>query len=186
MQVQALSCNNCGAPLEVPPTTAFATCGHCGSRLAIKRTENAAYTEVLGNISQNTETISRHTGQMSNDLAAIRLQNELDRLERDWAARLQTYRAAKTITLQSARRNLRNLQIVVGFAATLFTAAFLILLASSSATGSCLVMGLFVVGLPALGLLAATKRLRQAEAFDAEVTAYVSRRHQLYSRLQGL
>ncbi len=77
MKVESLACNNCGAPLEVAETTKFATCTHCGSRLSISRSGSAAYTEVLAQIGQHTE-------QMSDDLTAIRLHNDLERLDRDW------------------------------------------------------------------------------------------------------
>ena len=64
MELETLSCNNCGAPLEVPPGANFVTCAHCGSRLAIKRTDNASYTEVLDQIGQRTERMSEdHTNR---------------------------------------------------------------------------------------------------------------------------
>jgi hypothetical protein len=49
------------------------------------------YTEVLaemsahlGQISQHTAQTADHTARMTGDLTAIRLQNDLDRLEREW------------------------------------------------------------------------------------------------------
>src|SRR5262245_34344788 len=81
MTLESLSCNHCGAPIEVPAAAKYATCAHCGSRLAIRRTGTAAYTEVL-------EEISDRTARMEKDLGAIRLQNELERIDREW----QTHR----------------------------------------------------------------------------------------------
>jgi hypothetical protein len=78
MEVQSLSCNGCGAALDVGPATNFVTCAHCGSRLAIKRTSSSAYTEVLGEI-------AGHTAQMVDNLDIIRLKSELELLDVAWA-----------------------------------------------------------------------------------------------------
>jgi DNA-directed RNA polymerase subunit RPC12/RpoP len=57
MELISLSCNKCGAPLEVPINANFVTCSYCKSRLAIHSTENAYYTEVLGEIDRKTSKI---------------------------------------------------------------------------------------------------------------------------------
>ena len=76
----SLTCNNCGAPIEAPKSSKFLTCGHCGSRLAIKSSSSAIYTEVLDVI----EEIKEQNQDISENLEAIRLQNDLERLDRDW------------------------------------------------------------------------------------------------------
>jgi hypothetical protein len=40
-----VSCNECGADLDVGPTTNFVTCARCGARLAVRRTGNSIFTE---------------------------------------------------------------------------------------------------------------------------------------------
>jgi len=42
-----VDCNACGKALLIAETTRFATCRDCSSRLRIKRTDGAIYTEVL-------------------------------------------------------------------------------------------------------------------------------------------
>ncbi len=84
MTVESLTCNNCGAPLDVPANANFATCSHCGSQLAIKRTDSATYTEVL-------EQINTNMGHMSQDLDAIRAQNELEEVDREWQMESEQY-----------------------------------------------------------------------------------------------
>lgn len=42
-----VDCNECGASLSVGDATRFATCVKCKTRLAIKRSENAVYSEKL-------------------------------------------------------------------------------------------------------------------------------------------
>jgi len=83
MTLQPITCNHCGAPLEVSAGARFATCAHCGSRLAIHRTPSAAYTEVM-------EQIGQHTERMAESLDTIRLQNELERLDREWQMERET------------------------------------------------------------------------------------------------
>lgn len=84
ISLQSLTCNHCGAPLEVPALARFITCGHCGSRLAVHRTGSAAYTEVLEQIGERTERIAQ-------DVEAIRLQNELERIDREWHLEQERY-----------------------------------------------------------------------------------------------
>lgn len=77
MSSTALLCNHCGAPLDVPDAARYATCGHCGSRLAIQRNRSAAWTEVAGQIAEDT-------GQINEGVALLTLQAELERLDREW------------------------------------------------------------------------------------------------------
>lgn len=84
MELLAVSCNNCGASLEVPLGANYVTCAHCGSRLAVKRTGSAVYTELL-------EKLDRKTDVMTRQLAEIAYRSELERLDREWEATRQTF-----------------------------------------------------------------------------------------------
>jgi hypothetical protein len=50
---------------------------YCRSSLAVRRTGSAVYTEVLNRLDERTE-------RMSEDLVAIRLHSELERMDREW------------------------------------------------------------------------------------------------------
>src|SRR5262245_7768063 len=78
MKLISLLCNQCGAPLEVLEGTRFATCRFCSTQLAIEQTESAYFSRVL-------EALGRQTTEFSKDLAAVKLQQELDRLDQQWA-----------------------------------------------------------------------------------------------------
>jgi DNA-directed RNA polymerase subunit RPC12/RpoP len=80
MELIAVTCNHCGAPLEVPDSARFVTCRYCNSRLEVKRTESSVSTQVL-------EEIDRNTAAMAEDLAVIRRETELERLDREWSQR---------------------------------------------------------------------------------------------------
>jgi DNA-directed RNA polymerase subunit RPC12/RpoP len=84
MQVESVSCNNCGAPLEVGAGTNYVTCGHCGSRLAVKRTGSSLYTELLEELDRKTDTMARH-------LAELRYHAELERIDREWEQQRQGF-----------------------------------------------------------------------------------------------
>ena len=100
MLLESLSCGNCGAPLQVPNNASYVTCLYCRSSLAVKRAGGAAYTEVLDRIDERTE-------RMSEDLTAILLHNELERMDREWALteeRLEEEAVALSRSLNRARR----------------------------------------------------------------------------------
>ncbi len=84
MQVESVSCNNCGAPLEVGISTHYVTCGHCGSRLTIKRTGSSAFTETLEKLDQKADV-------MAEQLAELRYNAELERIDREWEQERQTF-----------------------------------------------------------------------------------------------
>lgn len=84
MNVLSLTCNHCGASLEVPKETRFVTCQYCSSRLEVKQTSGAIYTEVLEAIDEKTERIVQ-------DLELIKLQNRLEQLDREWAMEKERY-----------------------------------------------------------------------------------------------
>lgn len=87
MELLNVSCNHCGAPLEVSPQTKFVTCRHCARQLVVKHTDNSAFTEVL-------EKVAGQTAEMAEDLKAIRIQNEIEQLDREWSAEAEQYMEA--------------------------------------------------------------------------------------------
>ena len=76
-QTISVACNHCGAPLQVESATRFVTCAYCKSQLEIKRTGSSYFTSVLERIDQNTQSIAEN-------VEAIRLQHELERVDREW------------------------------------------------------------------------------------------------------
>ncbi len=76
-QTISVTCNHCGAPLEVEGSTRFVTCAYCKSQLEVKRTGSSYFTSLMDRIDQNTQNIAEN-------VEAIRLQNELERVDREW------------------------------------------------------------------------------------------------------
>ena len=84
MEIETVSCNSCGGPLDITAGTNYVTCGHCGSRLAVKRTASSAFTESLGEIAENTAAMTDH-------LANLNYHAELERIDREWEQERRGY-----------------------------------------------------------------------------------------------
>lgn len=81
MKLIALTCQHCSAPLEVPADAKFVTCSHCGTQLAIRKTNSVAYTETLDAIDKRTERMAEQIDDLQRRAAIAELdrQWELDR-----------------------------------------------------------------------------------------------------------
>ncbi len=77
MELQAVACANCGAPLAVPGEARFVTCNHCDCTLEIKHTESVTYSEKMAQIDVRTERIEAK-------LDVMRLEGDLEACEQEW------------------------------------------------------------------------------------------------------
>jgi ABC-type phosphate transport system auxiliary subunit len=80
MTLVAVRCNHCGASLRISETTRFVTCDHCRSQLAVQRTDTAIFTEAI-------KAIDQKTSQIAADLEAMRLQKQIETLDREWESK---------------------------------------------------------------------------------------------------
>ena len=76
-QALDVRCQNCGSPLQVGEGIRFVTCTYCNTALQIVRDAATVHTEVL-------DKIEARTAEMSGSLKTIELQNEIERLDREW------------------------------------------------------------------------------------------------------
>jgi ribosomal protein S27E len=83
-RVLEVSCNHCGAPLSVPDDARFVTCAHCGSRLEVHHSGGAAFTKVL-------EQLDQRTAHVETDLAKLQIQEQIDKLDNQWARDREQY-----------------------------------------------------------------------------------------------
>jgi hypothetical protein len=77
MQLLSLTCQQCGAPLEVPAKITQLTCQFCGTRLKVQRTGSAAYTETLEEVAHSVARVADNTDQ-------LKIEQEIARLDREW------------------------------------------------------------------------------------------------------
>jgi Flp pilus assembly protein TadB len=87
VEVVSLSCNECGAPLEVSDKARFVTCKKCKAQLAIKHDDGAVYTE-LAEAAKRVEDAADALEEHAQDLKAQNdrffVQGEIERLDREW------------------------------------------------------------------------------------------------------
>jgi hypothetical protein len=84
MELESLTCNNCGAPLKVPDSANFVKCNHCETQLAIRRTESATFTEKLGEIDKTTDQIKEVVTELAR-------QNRIAAIDREWDREKERY-----------------------------------------------------------------------------------------------
>ncbi len=70
--------------MEVAATTQFATCRHCGAKLAIQRTDTAIFTEILEKLTTKTDQLSEQV----NNLSGL---TEVAALDREWELERENY-----------------------------------------------------------------------------------------------
>ncbi|MCW1885933.1 hypothetical protein OKA04_14435 [Luteolibacter flavescens] len=77
MKITRVRCLGCGADLEIEDSIRVFNCTYCHARQEITRDAAADHTRLL-------ETIARNTGQAADSLSVLELQNDLDRMDRQW------------------------------------------------------------------------------------------------------
>jgi DNA-directed RNA polymerase subunit RPC12/RpoP len=164
MQVEAVNCNKCGAPLEVSASTNFVTCAHCGSRLAIKRTGSSAFTETLERLDQKTDA-------MAQQLAELRYHAELERLDREWEQERRKY----LTTDKHGKTHEPNAvgSIVMGLIVCVFGVIFMGSTLSSGAPCLFPVVGLAIIG---FGIFVVVTGPAKARQFQDAQTAHERRK----------
>lgn len=175
MKVETLACNNCGAPLSVPTTTNFATCAHCGSSLAIHRTESAHYTEVVGRLEEQTARIDQ-------ELRDLRLQHGLIKLDQQWEEERTEYKSL----LKVSNDDFQEPSILRAVAIVLVAMAFPIVfcptmprLEGSALGGSDLVFYILLLAVPIVGLVLAANEYGKYRQYEDAVKRYYTRRDAL-------
>ena len=164
--VEALSCNNCGAAIQVPPRVSYVTCAHCGSHLVVRRNDSAAYTEVL-------ERIEDHTEEMAQDLSVIRIQNDLERLDREWQMRRES------LMVRGQNRALFKPDAAVGkVGCGIAIVAAILYMAYTWSIGAA---PLALFGIPFIGaaLIFAQSWISRADRYQQAQQAYAHRRAEL-------
>jgi hypothetical protein len=98
--MDALICNQCGARLEVAPTTRYVTCARCNTVLEIKRTDSASFTEALGPAPQTQPEEAESPWPNSRQVQTVRkflaaedvaLEEELNKIDREWHVERERY-----------------------------------------------------------------------------------------------
>ena len=73
MKLESITCNHCGAPLQVPEGTNYVTCTHCNRQLAVVREGGARFTKVIEDLHEQVSKLTQ--------------QNDVEALDREWEQR---------------------------------------------------------------------------------------------------
>jgi len=183
MKTINLTCNHCGAPLEVAEETKFVTCRFCSSRLAVEHSESAFYTRVL-------EALENQTSAVSGDLETIKIQNEIERLDREWQMQREQ------LCLRTKTGRLREPTVAGTIVGSVFFALFgivwLVMVNAASSkylpgdAGPKPVLGLFSLvgfGIIVLSVIGAIRGIPRAREYEQSREHYESRRRRLVADL---
>ena len=171
MKVVTVDCNSCGAPLEVRANTRFVTCRYCSKRLAIQHSESSVYTEVLDDIKDSTDKISQ-------DMEVIKLQNQLEQLDREWMLQRESF----MITSKSGAKHLPKAGSPMN--GGIFVAVFGVIWigsAASKGSGAFPLLGIVVI---AFALFSTVSSLGKVKGYQKAHTRYQTHRRQLQLRLR--
>ncbi|MBK8978479.1 MAG: zinc ribbon domain-containing protein [Planctomycetes bacterium] len=174
MSTEAVSCNHCGAPLRVGAGARFATCNHCGSHLEIHRGDSAAWTEVL-------DELREVQAGMAEDLEAIRLQNELERIDREWEQEAAGYRTRDSDGHSQPPATSPVLPVVVGAIAAAFGIAWTIGASSMGAPGIFTAFGVVFV---LVAIVSAVHAAGKSTAYRTASARHRQRRERVLRQLR--
>ncbi len=175
METISVRCNHCGAPLDVGTQTRFVTCQFCNSQLEIKRTDSSVFTEEV-------ERIARNTDKMAENLEVIKLQNEIERLDREWnTQQVETAPSNKRGGPQTTGGAIFGLAFAVFFALVCFGMASFV-----GAAGAPGIVSLVPVGMGIFALVAAVMSLIKTSSLDQSRTDYQQKRNELLNQIDSL
>jgi hypothetical protein len=179
VELTKVTCNSCGAALEIPPAANFVTCRYCKSQLEVKRTESTIFTEVLNRLDQRT-------AEMADDLDAIRRENEIERLDREWEMRrasLMTHHKNGSASEPSAVGGVIVMVVMGGFG-ILWTIGAVAMMSSGPPGGGppavfqC-IFPLFGVAFVVIAIAGGIKSMTSAGTYNEEHRKYQQRREAL-------
>lgn len=160
--------------MEVPENTAFLTCGYCSSRLAVRRSGNAVYTEVL-------EALEKRTQRIAKDVEVIKMQNQLAELDRQWMVDREKYMVRGKYG--ASRVPTRAGSVIFMLITVVFGLVFLGMGFSSDAPLPAMLFALLFVG---AAVAAGVYRAQKAESYQRGKRNYQRRRQELLRNLREL
>lgn len=173
MKLLSLNCNHCGAPLEAPEKTRYLTCAYCNSRLEVKREGQAVYTEVL-------EAIEERTSRIAEDVETIKLQNELERLDREWTMRRDRYMT------RDKDGHMRVPSVGGSLAGGLIAGVFGVLWTGFTLSmGAPAIFPIFGAVFTVVAIVGGFTGLNRADQYRQAKTAYEARRRKVLAELRG-
>lgn len=173
MKITKVCCQGCGANLEVGDSIRFVTCNYCHTQLEVVHDATVTHTRLLDKIERTTE-------RMAGNLKVIELQNDLERLDREWEgqrAGLMVRGKDGHVSEPSASGGIiaGAIAAVAGIIWTIFAASM----------GAPAIFPLFGIGFACFAIFGAFSTAGKAERFRKERDHYETARRTLVSRLDS-
>ena len=165
MEIESLACNGCGGPLQVPQSANYVTCNHCGSQLAIRRTESTTYTKQL-------DAIETKQDELIEKIDRLERTNLVAQLDREW----QQERSRFMITDKTGQKHVPSKgTALASFVVAGFGVGWVLLTGLSSPSFA--VFGVIFTGMAiAQGIATSNKSTKYRQA----KRRYEKRRHELF------
>lgn len=173
MKVMRVCCQGCGADLEVDESVRFVTCNYCHAKLEIVHDTSVTHTRLMEKIEQTTD-------RMAGNLRVIELQNDLERLDREWEVRRESF-------MQTSKNGRRYIPSVAGsvISGVIFSIVGVVMLGIAASARGAGLLGFVGLGVVALGVWAAISGSSKANAYRREEDAYGVERNQLIARIES-
>jgi len=171
METISVRCNHCGAPLQISEGTRFVTCQFCHSSLEVKRTESSVFTEEVAKIAENT-------GRMAESLEVIELQNEIERLDREWTQKEAGY------IVHGKNGPHRPSSSLFGMAFAIFFACVCFGMAVSVANYPGGIFALFPAGMGIFAIFMGIQNMNKGAELEKAESMHQTRRAELLAKLQ--
>jgi hypothetical protein len=172
MKVTKVCCQGCGADLQVDESIRFVTCNYCHTRLEIVHDTTVTHTRQLDKIEKNT-------GVLANKIQLLELQNDLERLDREWNHHRQSLLIRDKQGRVSEPSPIRSL--AAGILAIGFGILWLVLAISMGAPGIFPLFGIVFVAFAVFNVIRGTTK---GKAYQSHQHHYEVQRQQLVQRIE--
>lgn len=172
MKTIPVLCNSCGAKLKVDEHTRFATCRFCDSTLAVKHTDSTVFTEVV-------EEVRQTTAKIKDDVEVLKIQSELERLDREWLMEREKYASHDDKGRVSYPDSEKSPSAMIGAVVfmALWFGALVFMLVAASRSGAPAFFPVMIGAMIVLGILTmVTKIGPEGEYEDAKIEFEAERR----------
>lgn len=154
-------------------TIRFVTCNYCAAKLEVVHGESVTHTRQLDRIEQTTS-------QLASNLKVIELQNEIERLDREWD------RDREGMLVRGKHGSVSEPSaagaLVGGVIAVIFGIFWVAMAAGSGAPGLFPLFGLVFIGVAVFSIIRGTSK---ADRFQRSRGSYETRRAELLARLES-
>lgn len=172
MKITKVCCQGCGADLEVDESIRYVTCNYCHARLEVVHDTSVTHTRQLADIARNT-------GEMADRIKLLELQNDLERLDREWADRRETLMVKNKEGHSSVPSSAGS--IVGGLFLIAFGLVWVSITLSTGAPGFFPLFGLGFVGFAIFNMINGTQKASTYQDLQAQHDA---KRRALVTRIE--